>query len=71
MLPPLVGVAVKVTLSPAQIVFWLAVILTLGVTSGLIVIVIAGDVAVVGEAQASLEVNITDTSSPLARVELL
>jgi hypothetical protein len=53
--PPLVGVAVKVTLVPAQIVDpVLAEMLIDGVTTGLIVIVIEFDVAVVGLAQVAL-----------------
>ena len=51
----MVGVAVKVTLVPAQIVDpVLAEMLIDGVTTGLIVIVIEFDVAVVGLAQVAL-----------------
>ena len=57
MAPPLVGVAVKVTLVPAQIApAGLAAMLTDGATAAVTVIVISLDVAVVGLAQASDEV---------------
>ena len=63
-MPPLVGVAVKVTLVPAQIVVALAPILTDGVTVDVTVIVIAFDVAVVGFAQVMDDVITTVTTSP-------
>ena len=66
-MPPFVGVAVKVTLVPAQIVLpGLAAMLTDGTTEPVIAIVIALDVAVVGLAQASDEVMTTVTASPFA-----
>ncbi len=63
-MPPLVGVAVNITLVPAQIVVALAPILTDGVTVDVTVIVIAFDVAVVGFAHASDDVITTVTASP-------
>ena len=63
-MPPLVGVAVKVTLVPPQIVVALAPILTDGVTVDVTVIVIAFDVAVVGFAHAMDDVITTVTASP-------
>ena len=63
-MPPLVGVAVKVTLVPAQIVVALAPMLTDGVTVNVTVIVIAFEVAVVGFAQAMDDVITTVTTSP-------
>ena len=63
----MVGVAVKVTLIPAQIVLpGLAVMVTDGATDPVIAIVIALDVAVAGLAQASEEVMTTVTTSPFA-----
>ena len=66
MVPPFVGVAVKVTLVPIQIVVADAAIPTEGVTDVVTAIVTLLDVAVVGDAQAALEVMITFTISPLA-----
>ena len=64
----MVGVAVKVTLVPAQIVLpGFAAMLTDGATDPVISIVIALDVAVVGLAQASDEVMTTVTTSPFAK----
>ena len=64
-MPPFVGVAVKVTLVPVQIVLpGLAAILTDGVTVAVTVMVIALDVAVAGLAQASDDVITTVTTSP-------
>ena len=64
----MVGVAVKVTLVPAQIVLpGFAAILTDGATEPVIIIVIALEVAVVGLAQAIDEVITTVTTSPFAR----
>ena len=66
-MPPFVGVAVNMTLVPAQIVLpGLAVMLTDGVTVDPTIIVIPVDVAVVGLAQPSEEVITTVTTSPLA-----
>ena len=57
MAPPLVGVAVKVILVPAQIApEGLAAIVTDGTTAAVTVIVISLDVAVVGLAQTSADV---------------
>ena len=64
----MVGVAVKVTLVPSQIVLpGLAAMITEGVTSVVTAIVIALDVAVFGLAQASDEVMTTVTTSPFAK----
>ena len=64
----MVGVAVKVTLVPAQIVLpGLAAMLTEGATAPVITIVIAFDVAVVGLAQASDDVITTVITSPFAK----
>ena len=68
--PPLVGVAVKVTAVPEQIVFpGLAAMLTVGITVPVTVIVIAFDVADAGFAQAMDEVITTVTTSPFANPE--
>jgi hypothetical protein len=67
--PPLVGVAVKVTLVPAQIApDGTAAALTLAVTFGLTVIVIPDDVAGEPETHAAFEVISTVTTSLLAKV---
>ena len=65
--PPLfVTAAVKITDVPAQIVpEGFAVIFTTGLMLGFTTIVMLLDVAVVGEAQAALEVRITFTISVL------
>ena len=64
----MVGVAVKVTLVPSQIVLpGLAAMITEGVTSVVTAIVIALDVAVFGLAQASDEVMTTVTTSPFTK----
>ena len=68
-MPPFVGVAVKVTLVPAQIVVALAPMITDGVTVDVTVIVIAFDVAVVGFAHAMDDVITTVTTSPFTNVE--
>ena len=52
----MVGVAVKVTLVPEQMVVADAATATDGVTTGLTVMVIVEDVAVVGEAQVAVDV---------------
>ena len=66
MVPPFTGVAVNVTLVPAQIVVpGLAAMLTDGTIVDPTIIVIPGDVAVVGLTQASEEVITTVTTSPL------
>jgi hypothetical protein len=64
--PPFTGVAVNVTLVPAQIVVpGLAAMLTDGTIVDPTIIVIPGDVAVAGLTQASEEVITTVTTSPL------
>jgi hypothetical protein len=62
--PPWVGVAVKTTLSPEHIVVEVGETDTLGVSVEFTVMVIGDDVAVVGEAQVSVEVISTVTTSP-------
>ena len=66
----MVGVAVNVTEPPLHIEVVLAVMVTDGVTD-VVVIVIELLVAVVGLAQGSLLVIITDTTLPLARVDVV
>ena len=66
----MVGVAVNVTEPAVQIEVVLAVMVTDGVTA-VVVIVIVLLVAVVGLAQGSLLVIITDTTLPLARVDVV
>ena len=66
--PPLVGVAVKVTEPPEQIEVELAAMVTEGTTE-VAAMGMALLVAVAGLAQASLEVMMTVTMSPSARVE--
>jgi hypothetical protein len=61
--PPLTGVAVKVNAVPEQIEVSLATILTLGVTTGLTVIVIEFEVTVGVLTQAELEVISQVTTS--------
>ena len=64
----MVPAAVKVTVSPVQIVVELALAVIVGVTTGLTVITTLFDVALIGEAQAAFEVNIAETTSPFASV---
>jgi hypothetical protein len=64
----LVGVAVKVTDAPVHIVVVGVVMLTDGVTDVLTVIVIAFDVAVVGDAHGELDVMTHVTTAPLVSV---
>ena len=66
----MIGVAVNVTEPPLHIEVVLDVMVTDGVTD-VAVIVIGLLVAVVGLAQGSLLVIITDTKLPLARVDVL
>ena len=66
----MVGVAVNITKPPVHIEVVLAVIVTDGVTD-VVVIVTELLVAVVGLAQGSLPVIITDTTLPLARVDVV
>lgn len=61
--PPLVGVAVNITLVPAHIEVAVAPMLTKGVTVVVTVIVIALDVTVTGTAHAWDEVMTTVTTS--------
>ena len=66
-MPPLVGVAVNVTLVPVQIVLpGFALMVTDGTTVAVTVIVIPFDVAVVGLTQARDDVITTVTTSPFA-----
>ena len=67
-MPPLVGVAVNVTDAPTQIVVADAITLADAGTDAVNVIVIALDIAVIGEEQAAFEVMITVTTSPFANV---
>ena len=67
-MPPPVGVAVKVTASPEQMVVELAEILTDAATAPDTVIVMVLEVAVAGDAQLALEVITTVTLSPFASV---
>ena len=62
------GVAVKITLVPEQIVLALAPIVTEGVAVEVTVIVIELDVALAGDAQTIDDVITTVTTSLLARV---
>ena len=66
----MVGVAVNVTEPPLHIEVVVEVIVTDGVTD-VVMIVIELLVAVIGLAQGSLLVIITDTILPLARVDVL
>ena len=66
-MPPLVGVAVNVTLVPAQMVFVVEVMLAAGVKLFTTVIVIVLLFAVVVVAQLALLVIVQDTISPLTR----
>ena len=67
----MVGVAVNVTLVPAQMVVAEAETATEGVTTGLTVMVMPVDVAVVGEAHEAVEVMIHVTTSPFERALLV
>jgi len=69
--PPLVGVAVKVTEVPVHIEAALAEIPTEGINEGFTVMVIPFEVAVVGLTQAKLLVKIQVTICPLVSVELV
>ena len=66
-MPPFVGVAVKITLVPEQIVVAVAPMLTAGVTVVVTVMVIALDVTVAGFAQVTEDVITTVTTSLLIR----
>ena len=67
----MVGVAVKVTLVPAQMVVADAETETAGVSELLTVIVTGVDVAVVGDAHEEDDVITQVTTSPLARAALV
>jgi hypothetical protein len=69
--PPFVGVAVNVTLDAGQIGFAEADIFTLAGKVGLTIILIAFEVAVVGTAQAELEVNTQVMTSPFTNTALV
>lgn len=66
----MVGVAVKVTLVPEQIVVAEAATAIEGVTVVFTVMVTGEDVAVVGEAQVAVDVITQVTASPFARAAL-
>ena len=70
-MPPLTGVAVKVTLAPSQMVAALDEILTLAVTVGFTVITTAFEVAGLPMAHPSLEVMTQVTDCPLVSVLLV
>ena len=70
-MPPLVGVAVNVTLAPAHILLLLAAIETEAAALELTVTVTAFDVAVLGLAHVELLVTDTRTTSPLFRVDVM
>ena len=70
-MPPLIGVAVKVTELPGQIVVALAPILTEGVSSAFTVIVIWVLVTEAGDGHVALDVMITVTLSVFTSVELV
>ena len=68
----MVGVAVKITLVPAQIVLpGLAAIFTDGATDAVTAIVISFEVAVVGLAQASDDVITQATLAPLVNAAFM
>ena len=70
-MPPLVGIAVNMTLVPVHIVLpGAAAMLTDGATAPVTAMVIEFDVAVVGFAHASDDVITTVTTSPFTSVEL-
>ena len=64
--PPFSGVAVKVTLSPVQIIDLEATMVTAGVTTGFTVMMISLLVTEAGEGQVASEVITTVTLSPWA-----
>jgi hypothetical protein len=65
-LPPLTGVALKVTVLPPHTTVLLAVILTAGVTLGEMLTVIWLEPTTVGAAQLALLVSSQVTTSPFA-----
>ena len=70
-MPPLAGVAVKITEVPGQIVVDDAAIATEGITTAEMVMVILLEVAVAGDAQAALDVRITFTMSPFVNAAVV
>jgi hypothetical protein len=66
----LVGVTVKVTEVPAQMIVAVAVILADGMSNGETLTVIELEVTVVGEAQGAVEVITTVITSPFTRLLL-
>ena len=68
MVPPLVGVAVHVTLVPAQMVVALAAMLTLTGKFGFTVIVMVLDVAGLPVPQVAVDVNMHVTVFPFVNV---
>lgn len=69
MVPPLVGVAVNVTLVPAQIVVAEVFITTLAGRFGLTLIVTLLDATTLPVVQVALDVNTTEIISPLTNAE--
>ena len=69
-MPPLVGLAVNITLVPEHIVVADGETATEGVTEEFTVIVIPAEVAVVGDAHDSVEVITTVTTSPSLKAVL-
>lgn len=67
----MVGVAVKVTLVPVQMVVAEALTATEGTTEVLTVMVTGADVALAGEAQVAVDVMTQVTTSPLASAALV
>ena len=67
-MPPLAGVAVKLTKLPGQIEVAGVVTITAGVIIGNTAIAIGGDVAVVATIQFALEIRVTVTISPFDKV---
>ena len=63
-MPPFVGVAVKVTACPEQILDALALTVTAGVTAGDTTIVMLFEPILAGVAHAAFEVNTQLTTSP-------
>ena len=63
-MPPFVGVAVKVTACPEQMLDALALTVTAGVTAGDTTIVMLLEAILAGVAQAAFDVNTQLTTSP-------
>jgi hypothetical protein len=68
--PPFVGVAVNVTLVPAQMVVALAAIVKIGVTFGVTVMAMLFEFAVAVVTHVPEEVKIAETTSPVTKVLL-